>query len=301
MQLWFARDGSVSIRDQLATQLILAIASGELPPGKRLPSTRALAKRYRLHPNTVSAAYRQIENLRWVESVHGSGVYVRALHKEAGEAQLQTLDQVVLAFLRSARLTGLSAKTVCERVDHWLGLRPRQFVFVDPEEELRAIVCEELRQALTWPVVECEAHAAGITRCAAGSVLLTMPSKQDDVRALVPIGSEVVSLQVRQVAGLMAKYVPVRPEVLIVIASGWPGFLKMARTVLTAAGYDPQALVFRDTKAEDWARCLGSRSALVCDVLTATAVPDGIPKLVFPLVSDVSMAGLRTYEKFFGE
>ncbi len=45
--LSFARDGSISIRDQLATQLMLAIASGELGPGKRLPSTRALAKRFR--------------------------------------------------------------------------------------------------------------------------------------------------------------------------------------------------------------------------------------------------------------
>jgi GntR family transcriptional regulator len=60
MQLWFSRRSAVSLREQLATQLMLTIASGELAPGQRLPSTRDLARRFRLHPNTVSADYKQL-------------------------------------------------------------------------------------------------------------------------------------------------------------------------------------------------------------------------------------------------
>lgn len=85
------------------------------------------------------------------------------------------------------------------------------------------------------------------------------------------------------------------------IASGWPGFLEIARTVLTAAGYDPEALVFRDAKADGWARGLGARSAVVCDLLTSAGVPDGVHRIVFALVSDDSLAGLKTYEQFFCE
>src|SRR5947207_15082293 len=78
MQLWFSRQSDISIRDQLATQIVLAIVSGELEPGQRLPSTRELARRFRLHPNTVSAGYRQLERGNWLEFRKGSGVYVRA-------------------------------------------------------------------------------------------------------------------------------------------------------------------------------------------------------------------------------
>jgi GntR family transcriptional regulator len=53
MQLWFSRRSDVSLRDQLVTQIILGILGRELAPGERLPSTRQLARRFRLHPNTV--------------------------------------------------------------------------------------------------------------------------------------------------------------------------------------------------------------------------------------------------------
>jgi len=63
MQLWFNRASEVSIREQLVTQVILGILSGDLAPGQRLPSTRELARRFRLHPNTASAGYRQLERV----------------------------------------------------------------------------------------------------------------------------------------------------------------------------------------------------------------------------------------------
>src|SRR6516162_3100320 len=78
MQFWFARAGEVSIREQLVMQVILGILSDDLSPGQRLPSTRELARRFHLHPNTISAGYRQLERDKWVEFRHGSGVYVRS-------------------------------------------------------------------------------------------------------------------------------------------------------------------------------------------------------------------------------
>ncbi|MGA3351336.1 MAG: GntR family transcriptional regulator, partial [Candidatus Sulfotelmatobacter sp.] len=78
MQLWFARGSQVSIREQLVTQVVLGILGDDLAPGQRLPSTRELARRFHLHPNTVSAGYRQLARERWVEQRRGSGVFVRA-------------------------------------------------------------------------------------------------------------------------------------------------------------------------------------------------------------------------------
>src|SRR6266536_3218279 len=103
MQLWFARGSEVSIREQLVTQVILGILSDDLAPGQRLPSTRELARRFRLHPNTVSAGYRELEQRRWVEFRHGSGVYVRSEKPEASQASSLALDQLIAQLFRSAR------------------------------------------------------------------------------------------------------------------------------------------------------------------------------------------------------
>jgi DNA-binding FadR family transcriptional regulator len=68
----------------LVTQVVLAILSDDLTPGQRLPSTRDLARRFRLHPNTVSAGYRELAAQGWLEHRHGSGVYVRNRKKDDG-------------------------------------------------------------------------------------------------------------------------------------------------------------------------------------------------------------------------
>src|SRR5919198_3106670 len=102
MQLWFSRHSDISIRDQLATQVVLAIVSGELSPGQRLPSTRELARRFRLHPNTVSAGYRQLQRNNWLQFRKGSGVYVSATPPENQGAKVE-LDQLIREFFRSTR------------------------------------------------------------------------------------------------------------------------------------------------------------------------------------------------------
>ena len=105
MRFWLARDGEVSIREQLVTQVMLGIVSGELEAGRRLPSTRELARRFKLHPNTISAGYRQLERNGWVEFRHGSGVYVQSAKPEAATRRELALDGLIAQFFCSARET----------------------------------------------------------------------------------------------------------------------------------------------------------------------------------------------------
>src|ERR1700675_152805 len=102
MQLWLAHGSEVSIREQLATQVILAILSDDLSPGQRLPSTRDLARRFHLHPNTISAGYRQLERERWVEFRRGSGVYVRDKKPMGVLSSTLLLDQLIANLFRAA-------------------------------------------------------------------------------------------------------------------------------------------------------------------------------------------------------
>lgn len=109
MRLWLSKNGEVPLREQLVRQVMLGVLSGDLGPGHRLPSTRELARRFRIHSNTVSAAYRDLERRGWLESRKGSGVYVRPLTDEAPRPATDPrleLDQLISAFLVLARGCG---------------------------------------------------------------------------------------------------------------------------------------------------------------------------------------------------
>jgi GntR family transcriptional regulator len=79
------------------TQVVLAILSNDLRPGDRLPTTRELARRFGVHPNTISAGYRQLEREGWTEYRHSSGVYVCA-NSDPPTTPEQILDQRKVRF-----------------------------------------------------------------------------------------------------------------------------------------------------------------------------------------------------------
>ena len=73
MRFWITRNGEIPIREQLVRQAVLGILSQDLPPGARLPSVRAMARRHRIHSNTVSAAWHDLLDQGWLELRRGSG------------------------------------------------------------------------------------------------------------------------------------------------------------------------------------------------------------------------------------
>ena len=68
MRIQISRESDVPIADQLAAELIFSIASGELKPGDTLPSVRALARRLKIHHNTVSRAYQELVSVKLASS-----------------------------------------------------------------------------------------------------------------------------------------------------------------------------------------------------------------------------------------
>ena len=75
-------DSDVPASKQLFAQIQFAIASGQYPPAHRLPSTRQLAMITGLHRNTISKVYQQLEETGLVESIAGSGIYVKIHERE---------------------------------------------------------------------------------------------------------------------------------------------------------------------------------------------------------------------------
>src|SRR5258707_9310797 len=141
MRLWLSKSSEVPLRDQLAAQVILGIVSDDLKAGQRLPSTRELARRYHVHANTVSAAYRELARQGWVEFRKGSGVYVLGKNTQPELAGHDQLDHLITVFLKAARAHGQSLPEIQSRLRHWLALQPPDhFLLIEPDEELRRIV-----------------------------------------------------------------------------------------------------------------------------------------------------------------
>jgi DNA-binding transcriptional regulator YhcF (GntR family) len=297
MQLWFARDSEVSIREQLVTQIVLAILSDDLEPGQRLPSTRELARRFHLHPNTVSAGYRQLQRDRWVEFRRGSGVYVRARKPESPLTPELAVDQMIARLFRSSRKLGVSLPALRLRLRQWLEMQPPDhFLLIEPDEELRRILAAEIARAVTFPV-----HSCGIEDCPKSlqdGIPVTLPNRVAAARQALPAGTELVELQIRSVPTSLAGYLPAPVGTLVGVASRWPEFLKVARALLTAAGFDPDSLVFRDAREADWQRGLKQTAAVVCDTLIASDLPAGCRAISFSLLSESSIEELRRYEQF---
>jgi GntR family transcriptional regulator len=308
MRLWLNRTGEVSLRDQLVTQLTLGILCHELVPGQRLPSTRELARRYGIHANTASAAYRQLESEGRLEFRHGSGVYVRA----SGSAtplspELATefaVDQLIGDLMANARKLGATESQVRERLHRWMALAPpSRWLVIEPDAELRRIFMHEMQQALALPIGGCTPADCAEPGLVEGSMLVVAPSKAEMVRKLLPAGTELTVLQVHPISlellAHLQKYMPEHAGELVGIASRWGEFQRIAQTLLIAAGLAPESLLVRDAAQPGWKRGLDATSGVVCDAVTALELPAGVFPLRFTLLDAPTLAGLRKHEEQF--
>ncbi len=157
-------DSEIPASTQLFNQIRFAIASRQYPPAYKLPSTRALAMQTGLHRNTISKVYRQLEEDGLVESLAGSGIYVRAQGHEGGsKLQSPILKQhpeaykIVQKALDELLAQGCSLNQAREiflaEIDWRLRCSARVLVAV-PTQDIGAgeLIVQELEQALQIPV-----------------------------------------------------------------------------------------------------------------------------------------------------
>jgi DNA-binding transcriptional regulator YhcF (GntR family) len=295
LRLWFSPVSEVPIYRQLFTQIVLAILSGDLKPGDRLPSTRELARRFSIHPNTVSAGYRQLTEEGWAEYRHGSGVYVRTDAASPSTPE-QILDKHIAAFFRAVRELKLSSEAIRTRVAEWIASPPPDhFLLIDPDPDAREILLSEIRQATNWPAAAIPLEDAANPEVLAGALPLCRPSKTKAVRALLPVGVELITLQIRSANQWLAPELPSLKGKLIGVVSDWVDFREIAKTMLAAAGVDPDLLVVRNPRRPRWQRGLDQTGGIICDVLTAATrkLPKGPRIFVFSVLADAGRLELR--------
>lgn len=158
-------DSEIPASTQLFDQISFAIASRQVSPGYRLPSTRQLAMQTGLHRNTISKIYDRLEAEGLVEAQVGSGIYVRASGQEGAKHKSTDLTrqpssayQVVQESLDELLKQGFSLHQVRELFLKEINLRlnagTRVLVTV-PKDDLGAgeMMVRELQQSLSIPVL----------------------------------------------------------------------------------------------------------------------------------------------------
>jgi len=113
MRLRVQPESSIPIYEQIVTQIVFAIAAGDVPAGEMVPSVRDLRQQLLVNPNTVARAYQDLERLGVLESRRGIGMAVtedgpkvcRDRRKEIVRGRLREA-------LREAASAGFSAEDV---------------------------------------------------------------------------------------------------------------------------------------------------------------------------------------------
>ncbi|HJU93729.1 MAG TPA: GntR family transcriptional regulator [Pyrinomonadaceae bacterium] len=297
MRIWISKNSEVPIREQLVTQIVLGIVSNDLKIAERLPSTRELARRYDIHANTVSAAYRELARRGWVEFRKGSGVYVRARTDEPLENGL-ALDQLISRFFRNLREEGYSLTEIQAGIQRTLSTqRPDHFLLLEPDPELREILIAEISAATKAKVIGVGPERIDST---AGGVPLVLYGHMEEFADRIKSETDVLVLHSASIVESFKGETKPSPEVLVAIVSRWPEFLRWARTLLVAAGLDADALTFRDARERNWEKGLRSAAFVITDSLMAPRIPAQCQVKVFRVLAEASLKEIREYaERFF--
>lgn len=117
----------LAIYEQVVRQLKFAVASGKLRHGELVPSVRELSKQLAINPNTVSRAYRQLQDEQVLESIRGLGMQVMpGAEKRCRSDRKKLIAARLEAVLAEARQSGLLRDEVRKLVDKELATFPEQ-------------------------------------------------------------------------------------------------------------------------------------------------------------------------------
>lgn len=188
MEIHVSKESEVPVRQQLAEQIAFLIATDKLKPGQPLPSVRELARRLKIHHNTVSHAYQDLVRRTWLVRRRGSHVVVRSLADFQRPTGTQDLDELINLTIQAARERGFSLQALRQRMRaRLLAEPPDHILVVDQEAGLRRLLGEEIKEALRVPVEKCSREDLGRNPgLAIGALVVTPQYAIEDVHLLVP-------------------------------------------------------------------------------------------------------------------
>jgi GntR family transcriptional regulator len=102
----------VPLHAQIAEQIQLAIARGDLAPGAQLPTVRQLSVSLKVNSNTVARVYAELERAGILETFRGRGTFVADRPKIAVGTRDRRLNSLCRTFLKLCSQEGYTLAEV---------------------------------------------------------------------------------------------------------------------------------------------------------------------------------------------
>ncbi len=265
------RNSGVPVKDQIRAQIELAMLSGELPRGSRLPPIRTWARKLKVHANTISAAYRDLSASGHVVVRSGSGVFVEPRPRRT--ALQSTVAMKLRAAVEEAVATGLGKEDILAAVARFAEPRAAEGILVvDPSSEMAMVYASEIKEALgtqvrTATMDELDANP----KLAAGLVVAVLPYHVGRVEGVASLGRLVVfTLSVPTPdkvfpAGLSSG--------MVLVVSESPLFLSFARVSLKSVlseDFEIQTCALENERL--WRRFLDASDIILADAVSASSL-----------------------------
>lgn len=293
MKIWLSKNSAVPVREQLITQITLGVASGDLKTGERLPSTHEISRRFQVHPNTVSSAYRKLAEQGSIQFKKGSGFFV-CENEQASLDEEFKLDALIAQFFKTAQNLGFSIAEIKTHVEKRFSIQPPDsFLVVESDESFREILMEEIKPATNFKVYgtsfeELQSEQQNLTR-----IFVAMIDEKPKIESVLSADTTRIYLKARSVSGSLIGEVRPSENDLIAVVSGWEKFLNWSKTILVAADVEPDSIILRSTFEKDWQKGLQNAAIIICDTLTATKFQNSARLKVFRAIADDSIKDLQ--------
>ena len=116
---WNLKNG-IPIYTQIFDEMTMRIASGQYPPGGKLPSVRDLALEAGVNPNTMQRALAELERRELVHSERTSGRFVTEEEEVLNTLHEDLAKRYFEEFADKLHKIGMSGEDIAEAVKRWL-------------------------------------------------------------------------------------------------------------------------------------------------------------------------------------
>ena len=269
MQLRISKKSEIPIREQIAEQIIFRIATDELKPGQALPSVRELARRLKIHHNTVSHVYADLVRRTWLARKKGRRLIVSSQDEFTRVTRAQDLDAMINAVIPVAREGGHSLQELRQRVrERLLAQPPDHLLVIDDDPGLRQLLQEEIKKAVRWPLRGCSREELRMNRgLAVGALPVVAQHYLPEVVSLLPETRPAVSVTYCVADEHLRMIQNLREPSIIALVSVSEIFLKTAQGLLAPILESRHTLlefIWPLKKASD----IGAADLVFCDSIT---------------------------------
>ncbi len=226
----------VPVREQIREQIVYLISTGRMEVGAELPSVRQLARRLKVHHNTISHVYSKLVKDGWLAERRGSRLTVVEKAAIQNGREVRDLDDLINRTIEVARQHGYSLQQLTTRLRQRLMAEPPDHLLVVAPRQLGELIRHEIYEALRILPPACSIamlqHNPGITIGAAlvipGYLVHELEQLPPGGRTIIPIEYSPADEHVEAIRNLP------HPSV-IGVASVSTAFLKTASGLLAPA------------------------------------------------------------------